>query len=198
MKPTAIVSLLLAAALSAAGCHNSHSSTSGRFLPSTTPGMPGLVKMVAAAQSGTRVVIDVTIDGPEPAVDLNGFSFGVRIGDDTLARFVPESMYQQTALVPGDGQSVAITVDDMTDPSVVAVDVEKQGGGAGNGIPGTSAVVIELAFDVTRGGTTGLTLVGVGGNPPRAFSSARAPIGSIVFDTASGTIEGVTTGGSGY
>jgi hypothetical protein len=167
-------------------------------MSSATAPAPGLVKLVRKSISGARVVVDVVVYGPEPDLALSGFAFGVRIGDRSLVQFVPQASYAQNALIAGDAQTIATDVDGRTDPSVVRVDVEKQGAGAGNGIAGTSAVVIELSFDVQGSGATSLTLVGLGADPPRAFNAARTPIAAVVFDDASASIRGVTSGGGGY
>lgn len=187
--------IVLAAAL--AGC-GSKSSTAAQFTPSMTAPTPGLVKLVQRSHSGSRVVVDVLIYGPEQGLDLSAFKFGVLIGNTTMAQFVPQTTFTQNALVADAGQTIAINVDGASDPSLVQVDVEKQGGGAGNGIAGNSAVVIELAFDVSGSGGTTLTLVGLGANPPQALSSNRTPIGAVTFDAASAGLRGVTTGGGGY
>lgn len=197
MRHVTAASLALIASMLAAGCHG-NSMTSAQFTPSMTAPAPGLVKIVPHAGSGARVVLDVVIFGPEPGLDLSGFAFGVSIGDPALVRFVPSMDYLQTALMPGAGQTVAIDVDGNSEPSVVRVDVTKQGGGAGNGIVGNSAIAIELAFEVQGAGATTLSLVGLGGNPPRAISSTGATIGAVNFDAASASIRGVTTGGGGY
>ena len=71
------------------------------------------------------------------------------------------------------------------------------GGGTGNGVPGASAVVIELTFDAMTSGATTLTLVGQGANPPQAFDSTNALIPGVSFDAASAAVKGVSTGGGG-
>jgi hypothetical protein len=180
----------------AVGC-SSDSMTAARFTPSATPNAPGLVKLEEKSRSGARVVVDVVLFGPEAALDLNAFQFGIRNGNPDLVKFVSQMTYVQTALIAGAGQTIATDVDGASDPSLVQVEVEKLGGGAGNGVAGASAVVIELTFDVRGSGTTTLALVGLGANQPRAFDSLNAPIPAVNFDAASATVRGVTTGG-GY
>jgi hypothetical protein len=143
------------------------------------------------------MVVDVVLFGPEAALDLNAFKFGVRNGNSDLVRFAPQATYVQTALIADATQTIATDVDGASDPSFVQIDVEKRGGGVGNGIAGASAVVIELTFDVRGSGTTTLTLVGLGADLPRAFDSTRAPIPAVSFDAASATVRVVTSGG-GY
>src|SRR5262249_52266917 len=148
--------------------------------------------------SNATVVLDVLIYGPEPGLDLSGFAFGIAVGDPSLARFVSESSYVQTAIMPGAGQTVGLDVDGTSNPALVQVRIDEQGGGAGNGIAGASAVVIELAFQVQRAGATTLTLVGLDGSPAKAINSTRGAIVAVTFDGASAGIQGVTTGGGGY
>jgi hypothetical protein len=178
------------------GC-SSDSMTSAQFTPSATPNAPGLVKLEEKSRSGARVVVDVVLFGPEAALDLDAFKFGIRNGNPDLVKFVSQMTYVQTALIAGAGQTILTDVDGVSNPSLVQVDVEKQGGGAGNGVAGASAVVIELTFDVRGSGTTTLSLVGLGADQPRAFDSTRAPIPAVNFDAATATVRGVTTGG-GY
>lgn len=194
---TRLASVALVAVVGLVGCHGS-STTSAQFSASTTAPSPGLIKLVPKSRSGSRVVVDALIYGPEPDLDLNAFRFGVRIGDTTLVRLAVQTSYLQSALVPANGQTVVVDVDGASDPSVVRVDVEKQGGGAGNGVPGASAVVVELSFDVLGSGATTLTLVGAGLDAPVALDSAGGPIAGVTFDAESASVRGVTTGGGGY
>jgi len=188
-----VVSMLLLAA-----CGGGSKSTVAQFTASATAPAPGLVKIVPKATSGSRAVVDVVIFGAEPALDLLGFEFGVKIGDTNLVRFVPQTDYIQTALIPDAGQTIETSVDGATDPSVVRVEVTKNGGGAGNGVAAGSSVVIELAFDVQGSGATTLSIVGLGAAAPVALNSRRDPIAAVRFDAASGGLRGVTTGGGGY
>lgn len=180
-----------------AGCSNS-STTSAQFAASATPAAPGLVKLIERSRSGSTVVVDVVIFGPEPALDLLAFQFGIEIGDASVVRLVPQATYTQTALVAGDGQTISTDVDSVTDPSLVQIEVAKDGGGAGNGFAAASAVVIELTFEIQGSGSTTLTLVGLGQNPPRALDSTRTPIAAVTFDAASAGVTSVTSGGGIY
>lgn len=188
-------SIGLAASLVLAGCHG-HTSTSAVFTPSMTPTTPGLVKLVETGHSGSRIVVDALLIGPEPGLDLFAFKFGIAIGDPTIARFVPQPSYTQTALVADAGQTIAVDVDD-SNPSLIQVSVSKLGGGAGNGVAGASASVIQLAFDVAGSGATTMTLAGRGAVAPQALDSRQVPIPAVTFDAASAGVQGVTTGG-GY
>lgn len=190
----ALPALILLASLTAC---SDDTSTEARFSASATPPAPGLVKLVQKSRSGSRVVIDVVIFGPEPGLDLFDFQFGIAIGNSDVLRFVTQQSYTQTALVAGAGQAIAIDVN-ASDPSLVEIDVHKTGGGAGNGFATASAVVIELAFDARTAGTSTLSFSDIGGQAPRALDSALAPIGAVTFDAQSATVTGVTTGGGGY
>jgi len=191
LAPTAFALMTLVSA-----CSND-TSLSARFTQSATAQAPGLVKLVGAGTSGSIARVHVVLFGPEPNLDLFGFRFGIGIGDPNLVRLIPESSYTQTTLTAGGGQTISVQVDDGSDPSLVKVTIAKQGGGAGNGIAAAATVVIELNFEVRGSGTTTLTLVGLGGNPPQALDSNNAPIGAVTFDAASAGISGVMTGG-GY
>jgi hypothetical protein len=179
-----------------AGCSND-STISAQFTASATAPAPGLVKLVERSRSGSRVVVDVLVFGPEPGLDLFAFRFGIKIGNDNLVRLVPQATYNQTALVAANGQSIAIDVDAASDPSLVQIDVGKTGG-VGNPIALPSAAVLEVTFDVQAAGATTLTLVGLGGDPPRAVDSANASIAAVHFDAASASVTGVSSGGGGY
>jgi hypothetical protein len=192
-----LASILVVAMAFAVGCSDD-AQLEARFSPSATAAAPGLVKLVERSHSGTHVVVDAILFGPKPDLDLMAFQFGVKISNTDVVSFVPQSSYTQTALVAGAGQAIAVEVDGASDPSLVQVRVEKDGGGAGNGVAGTSAIVIELAFEVHASGSTTLTLSGIGGNPPKAIDSHIAPIGAVTFDAASANVMGVTTGGGGY
>jgi len=198
VRPALIASIGLISMALLAACGGGSKSTVAQFSASTTAPAPGLVKLVPKATSGSRAVVDVLIFGPEANLDLLGFEFGVKIGDTSLVQFVPQAAFVQNALVPDAGQTIGVNVDGASDPSLVKIQVGKDGGGAGNGIAGASAVVIELAFDVQGSGMTTLSLVGLAGGDPVALDSHRDPIAAVRFDAASGGLRGVTTGGGGY
>jgi hypothetical protein len=194
---TVVASIGLLHSVLFSGC-SSNPSTSAQFTASMTAPAPGLVKLVQRSRSGSRVVVDVVIYGPDPALDLFAFRFGVKVDDSALVKFAPQPDYSQNALAADAGQAIAIDVDGTTDPSTVQVVIGKQGGGAGNGIGASSAIVIELPFDVLGSGATTLTLIGLGADQPEAIDSTHAPIAAVRFDAASAGLRGVTTGGSGY
>ena len=180
----------------AAGC-NDGSTTSAQFAASNTPATPGLIKLGQASVSGTRVVVDVLLFGPEPDLDLYASRFGIRIADPSSVRFVPQATYVQSALVASDGQTIRISVDG-SDPALVEVETVKQGGGAGNGFTSPAAVLIELTFEVLGSGGSTLSFSGLDGNPPQALDSGRQPLGGVRFDTQGASVVAVTTAGGGY
>ena len=174
-----------------------NSSTSARFIPSATPVMPGLVKLVQKSHSNDRVVLDAVLYGPEPALDLFAYRFSVKIGNTGIAKLVPQMDYTQSALVAENGQTISVQVDAASDPTLVQVVVDKQGGGAGNGFVANSVVLIELAFQVNGSGESSLSFVGQGGQPPEVLDHNLAPIGVVTFDPATAGVQAVSTGG-GY
>ena len=196
LRSLSLASIGVLAAMMLAGCSND-SSTAVQFQPSTTAPAPGLVKLEQSSRSGARVNVAVRIHGPEPALDLFAFRFGIRIGDADLVRLAPQMSYPQNALVAGNGQTITMDVD-PSDPTLVEIVVQKQGGGAGNGFAAASAVVIELPFDVQRAGATSLTLSGIGNDAPQALDSTGALIPAVTFDAAGATVRGIATGGGGY
>src|SRR5262245_16412751 len=145
-----------------------NTSLSARFTPSTTPPAPGLVKLVLKQHVDSQVIVDALIYGPQPALDLYAFQFGIAIGDPAAVRLVPHPSYPQSVLVAGAGQTVVVDVD-ASDPSLVRVNVTKQGGGSGNGFATPSALVIELTFEAKQSGSSTLAFVGLGANPPRVL-----------------------------
>jgi hypothetical protein len=195
MKTTlAAIGVLLS--LLMAGCSND-STTSAQFGASTTPSTPGLIKLAQASVSGTRVVVDVLLFGPEPDLDLYASRFGIRIADPSAVRFLAQATYSQSALVASEGQTIRIDVNG-SDPSLVEIETVKQGGGAGNGFASPAAVVIELTFEVLGEGGSTLSFSGLDGNPPQALDSAREPLAGVRFDTQAASIAGIRTGGGGY
>lgn len=197
LRTAFLASVVMVSAVFLPGCSDD-ATTSAQFTPSATAAAPGLVKLVEKSHAGSRLAVDVVLFGPEPALDLFAFKFGVKNGNSNLVRFVPQPTSAQTALVADAGQSIEINVDGASDPSIVAVDLKKLGGGDGNGVDANSAVVIELIFDVQGSGTTTLTLVGLGNDEPQALNSLFLPIGAVTFDATSAGVSGVTSGGGGY
>src|SRR6185503_16825374 len=90
-----------------AGCSND-STTSAQFAASQTPSAPGLVQLAQSSISGTQVRVNVLLHGPEPDLDLAAYRFAIRISDTSVLRFVPQSTYEQSALVAGEGQTIQV------------------------------------------------------------------------------------------
>ena len=199
-----VIAVFVLAAGLGFGCGGSSSSSLGvQFTQSATPQSARLVKLVKKSSSGTHVVVDAVIYGPDTTLDMYSFAFDVKIGDPNVLRFVNGSGTAGNALVAFAGQSVQAQADlgqlpggGGTDNSTVVVGVSKLGGGVGNGISGSSAVVVELTFAVQMAGSTTLTIAG--SPAPRCLDSGGLTIGSITFDAASATVKGVSTGGGGY
>ena len=66
------------------------------------------------------------------------------------------------------------------------------GGGVGNGVSGSSAIVVTLAFDVLKVG--GSTLAIATTPAPTVRDRNGATIGAMTFDSAAGTVTGTSTG----
>ena len=201
LRPIALA-LILVAWLP--GCSNDDPATFAvAFTPSTTAAAPRLIKLVQKSKSGGRLVVSVVIGGPDTTLDMYSFAFDVKIGNTDVLRYSNGSDVPGNALVPFAGQTVDSLVGLGTlpgggdDQSTVVVGVSKLGGGLGNGIAGTSAVIVDLAFNVRSAGTTTLTLTGSGGNPPRVFDSGGGFIGALTFDAAAASVVGTSTGGGG-
>jgi hypothetical protein len=185
--------VLLVLSFILAGCGGHDSTTSAQFAASATPAAPGLVQLAQASASGSQVVIDVLLHGPEPGLDLNGFRFAIKISDPSVIRFVPQTTYVQSALVAADRQTISVDVD-SADQSLVRVNIEKEGGGAGNGFTSPAVVVIELTFVVVGPGVSTLSFA----DAAQAIDSTRLPIEGVRFDTQVAAVTGIVTGGGGY
>jgi hypothetical protein len=179
------------------GCGGgSNSSFSSQFTASATPPALHLIKLVPKTTSGGRVVVQAVIYGPDVALDMFSFAFDVKIGDSTVLKFVNGSAAAGDALQAFAGQQVeAIVAPAMGDPSDIVVGVSKLGGGAGNGVANASAVIVTLTFQVQKQGTSTLAIAAA--PTPAVKDSAGATIGALTFDTATGSVTAVSTGG-GY
>ena len=180
------------------GCGGSSNSStlSGNFVSSTTVPATRLVKLVPKTASGALMVVQAVIYGPDASLDMYTFAFDVKIGDTTVVQYVPSSAVAGNALVPLIGQSITtIAAPDAIDASHIVVGVGKLGGGVGNGVSGTSAVVVELTFQVLKPGVTTLAIAAA--PAPGVLNQTGAPIPTITFDTAAATVTGLASGG-GY
>lgn len=190
-----------AVALAGFGCGGGgdSSSFSSSFAPSGTASTANLVKLVPKGSSGNLLVVQAIIYGPTTSTDLYSFAFDVVIGDPTVLSFSPNSAAAGTSLTVTGGQTIsAIAAASTADPTHIVVGVSKLGGGAGNQVSGASAAVVDLSFGFLRQGSSTLRIAA---SPAPAVLDSNAPpavIGSITFDTATGTATGIETGGGGY
>ena len=193
-----VVASLVAFSLFGYGCGGNDSATlSAQFTASTTPATARLVKLLPQAASGSRVVVQAVIYGPDVTLDMYSFKFDVTIGDTNVLQFVSGSAVAGGALTAFAGQTVQATAEvDASDPSHIKVDVHKAGGGAGNGVPGNSSVIVLLAFDALMPGTSTLAIAGA--PAPTVTDQNGAAIGTITFDPASGSVTGISSGGGPY
>ena len=201
--PRTVIAVMCVAATLGFGCHNDdNSSLSASFMESGTATAPLLVKLVQKSVNNSQVVVQAVIYGPDTTLDMYTFAFDVKIADPTIVGFVAGSAVEGGALQAFAGQTIETIAELGTllaggvDNSLVVVGVSKLGGGVGNGIAGTSAVVVALSFQVLKAGTTTLTLTG--SPTPQVLDSGGTPIGTITFDAASASMTGVSTGGGGY
>lgn len=201
LRSIVIVALVTASLLS---CSDDDEASLGlTFTPSSTPQAARLVKLVQKTKSGSRVVVQAVIYGPDTSLDMYSFAFDVEIGNTDVLRFVGGSDVAGDALVPFAGQTIESVVGlgtlpgGGTDLSTVVVGVSKVGGGLGNGVSDASAVIVELTFEVRTTGTSTLTLEGSGANPPLVLDSSGSTIGTITFDSAAAGVQGISTGGGG-
>lgn len=179
------------------GGDDNNASLSGQFAASSTASAVRLVKLVPGTASGSRVVVQAVIYGPDTSLDMYAFSFDVVIGNTAVLGYVPGSVVAGPALQTTgcDGIS-AIAGPDASDPTHIVVGVTKLGDCAGNGVSGSSAVVVSLSFDVLAQGTS--TLAIATSPAPSVKDSNLSTIGGITFDSATGTVTAISTGGGGY
>ena len=179
------------------GCSSDSPKLNAGFIASVTPVTARLVKLQPLAASGKNVSVQAVIYGPDTTLDMYSFDFGVKIGNTSLLQFVPGSAVAGGALTAASGQTIVVTATpDMSDPSIVDISVHKTGGGTGDNIPGASAVIVSLTFTANMAGSTTLAIAAA--PTPTVEDSNGATIGTITFDTANGTVTGVSTGGGPY
>jgi len=179
------------------GSDNNSSQLVGQFTASGTPTAVHLVKLVPQSNSGSRVVVQVVVYGPDTNLDMYTFAFDVKIGDTTVLGYVPNSAVPGNALQAFASQTItALAAPDTSDPTHIVVSVGKLGGGAGNGVAGSSAVALSLAFDVLKEGSS--TLAIATSPAPSVLDSQGGTIGAMTFDAAAGTVTAISTGGGGY
>jgi hypothetical protein len=179
------------------GCNSDSAKLNANFIASVTPTTARLVKLQPLAASGKNVSVQAVIYGPDTTLDMYSFDFGVKIGNTSLLQFVPGSAVAGGALTAASGQTIVVTgTPNMADPSIVNISVHKTGGGAGDDIPGASAVIVSMTFTANMAGSTTLAIAAA--PTPTVEDSTGATIGTITFDTANGTVTGISTGGGPY
>lgn len=181
------------------GGNNNSATLIAQFTASTTPTSAAvhLIKLIPNAASGARVVIQAVIYGQDVTLDMYTFAFDVKIGDASVLAFVPSSAVAGNALTAIDGQTItAIAAADMSDPSHIVVAVSKLGPGPGNGVEGSSAIIVSMAFDVLKQGTSTLAIATA--PAPAVIDQSGVAIDTITFDAASGSVTGISSGGGGY
>ena len=192
------VRILLVAVLMLLGCGGGSSSSdptqpavSAQFTPSGTAAAPNLVRMTQAVVDRDLVRINVVLGGQTSSTDVYSFAFDLVLSDATVASYVAGSAQAGTALQPSGGQSIAVFANpDSARPNRVVVGVSKVGGGPGNGVSASEAIVVSLVFRVLRRDATSIAFGGSSANPTRpnfepvALNSSNAVISSIDFDPA--------------
>ena len=181
------------------GCGGSNSSFSAQFTPSATAAAVDLIKLVPKTTSGGRVVVQAVIYGPDAGQDMYSFAFDVKIGDPTVLKFVTNSAAAGNALTASAGQTITVQAGpDVSDTTHIVVGVTKVGGGPGNGVGGSLAnpvIIVSLTFQVLKMGTSTLAIAAV--PAPSVLDHNGAAIGAITFDTVTGSVTAISTGG-GY
>jgi hypothetical protein len=179
------------------GCGNDSGSLGGSFTTSATAPAVDLVKLVAGASSGSQVIVQAVIYGPDVALDLYAVDFHLTIGDTSVLKFVSGTAVAGGALTASGGQTIVATATATTaNPGDVVVSVHKTGGGLGNGIAGSAAVIVSLTFETLMPGTSTLEIATT--PAPTATDSNAAAIGGITFDSASGSVTAIRSGGGPY
>ena len=134
--------------------------------------------------------MSVAIEGPTTSADLYSFAFDLLLGDPSVAQYVSGTVDFGSALTLEAGQSYSVLASQTGDRVVVGV--SKTGGGTGNGVSVSEAVVVRLTFRVLKEGTTSIVLAGSPGESgPLALDSGGATIGSVQFDTSPASISGI-------
>ena len=195
-----VVASLAAFSLFGYGCggSNHYATLSGQFTASATPVAVDLIKLVPQAASGARVVVQAVIYGPTTSLDMYSFAFDVKIGDPTVLKFVPNSAVAGNALIASAVQTIQFEAGpDLSDPSRIVVGVSKFGGGSGNGVAGASSIIVSLAFDVIKQGTSTLA-ISTAPHAPTVLDHNGLAIVAITFDPLNGFVTGISTGGGGY
>jgi hypothetical protein len=155
-----------------------------------------LVRMRAGSASGDLITIEVAIGGGQTgAADLYYFAFDLVMSDPAVAQYVPKSASMGDALALTGSQTGVVEASQVG--SRIVLGVSKLGGGTGNRVTATEAVVVTLTLKALKSGVTTLTFAGSSStsNPtqePAAVDSTGAVISSVKFDAISGVSGTVT------
>jgi len=161
------------------------------FSPSGSAATENQVRLVGRSTGEDEVTVDVVIAGPTDSSDLYAFSFGLEVGDPTVAEYVFGSQEVGTALDTTGCHDPFLIVSPGMQPGLLTVSLTKLGNCPGNGIPAGEEMIIALAFQVEPERSTTIRLAGQSpGGDPSAIGSAHAVIDSVVFDQNSARFSG--------
>ena len=158
-------------------------ASTASFAASGTLAAPNLVWLNQVSASGNLVVLEVVLGGPTTSSDLYSFAFDLVLGNAGVVQYVPGSAEVGDSLTTSGGQTLAVEASQSG--GRVVVGVTKLGGGAGNGVAGAQAGVVQLTFKALTVGTSTISFSG-----STALDSVGDPIGSIVFDAVPAAISG--------
>ncbi len=160
-------------------------SLQASFTESGTLAAPDLVRLRSMSRTGDTVVVEVALGGPTTSGDLYSFAFDLVLGTPSVVEYVVGSVALGNALTFGSGQSGSVQASLVGDHVVVGV--SKLGGGPGNRVTVSEAVLVQLAFRVLEVGTSSLTFA-TAPRPPAALDSTGAVLSSVRFDSAAASI----------
>lgn len=160
-----------------------------RFTGSGSVATNDLVRLTGGAVSGDTVTVNVVIGGPSTSSDIYSFAIDLILSDPTVARLIGGSAQAGTALTTGMGQTITVLATQDAGQPTVVVGASHVGGGVGNAIAAGEPIILSLSFEVLKIGTTSLSIAA----PPTsaAIDSLLGTIGSVQFDTAAATIDGI-------
>ncbi|MBZ5639114.1 MAG: hypothetical protein LAO51_10230 [Acidobacteriia bacterium] len=167
------------------------SGLTASFTGSGTSVAPDHVRLRPGSGSGDRVTVEVAIGGQTTSTDLYYFAFDLVLGDSSVAEYVSGTAVFGDALTLSGSQTGS--AQGAQNGNRVVVGVTKLGGGSGNGVTATEAIVVCLTFRVKKAGTTTLAIAGSTSpqNPtgdPAAVDSHGGVVQTVHFDTASAVI----------
>lgn len=154
------------------------------FTPSSTTPAANLVTMTGNSTGSNQVELQVNLGGPTTAQNIYGFAFDLLLSNPSLVQVV--------SATAGDALSGDKTASAALNGSRITVAVSKFNQAAGNGVPGTNAVVVRLVLRTLTQGSTTLRFVGSTPSTNAADAAALDPnaakINTVTFDSASSTL----------